>query len=97
MTLLEIISKKRDRSALTREEIAFFVRCAIDQGVPDYQLSALLMAIFLNGMTRSEQFALTEEMLNSGVRLDFSDVLYPKADKHSTGGVGDKTSLILAP
>lgn len=97
MTLLEIIGKKRDGGELTREEIAFFIRSAVEKAAADYQLAALLMAIFLNGMTRSEQFALTEEMLNSGVRLNFSDVQYPKADKHSTGGVGDKTSLILAP
>jgi pyrimidine-nucleoside phosphorylase len=82
---------------LSREEIAFFVRGVVGGAWADYQASALLMAVFLNGMTEAEQQALTEEMLRSGELLDFSELPLPKADKHSTGGVGDKTSLILAP
>ncbi|HEX7176154.1 MAG TPA: thymidine phosphorylase [Pyrinomonadaceae bacterium] len=92
-----VIRRKRDGGELTREEIAFFVRGVTTGAWADYQASALLMAIFLNGMSDGEQQALTEEMLRSGEVLDFSSVPRPKADKHSTGGVGDKTSLILAP
>jgi pyrimidine-nucleoside phosphorylase len=93
----EIIRKKRDGNVLSREEIGFFVNGVARGELADYQSSALLMAIFLNGMNADEQFALTEAMLNSGTRLDFSDIKAPKADKHSTGGVGDKTSLVIAP
>src|ERR1044072_1503740 len=93
----DVIRKKRDRLALSHEEIAFFVRGATSGAWADYQVAALLMAVFLNGMSGAEQQALTEEMLGSGERLDFSDIAQPKADKHSTGGVGDKTSLVLAP
>jgi pyrimidine-nucleoside phosphorylase len=93
----DVIRRKRDREELTREEIASFVRGVVDGGWADYQSSALLMAVFLNGMTMRERQALTEEMLRSGEVLDFSDIPKPKVDKHSTGGVGDKTSLILAP
>lgn len=93
----DIIRKKRDGGELSRDEIAFFVQGVTHDEVADYQVSALLMAIFLNGMTEDEQAALTEAMLHSGEILDFSDVPKPKADKHSTGGVGDKTSLLIAP
>lgn len=93
----DVIRKKRDGKNLTREEIGFFVNGVTTGAVADYQISALLMAIFLNGMNEDEQQALTEAMLNSGSILDFSDIPKPKADKHSTGGVGDKTSLIIAP
>src|SRR6184192_4217640 len=93
----DIIRKKRDGVELTREEIAFFISGVTRGEVADYQSTALLMAIFLNGMTDDEQAALTEAMLHSGEILDFSDIPKPKADKHSTGGVGDKTSLLIAP
>jgi pyrimidine-nucleoside phosphorylase len=93
----DIIRKKRDRAELSNAEIAFFVKGVTAGEVADYQVSALLMAIFLNGMTDAEQAALTEAMLHSGEILDFSDISKPKADKHSTGGVGDKTSLLIAP
>ena len=93
----DVIRKKRDGQNLTRDEIGFFVDGVTTGDVADYQISALLMAIYLNGMNEEEQQALTEAMLHSGNILDFSDIHKPKADKHSTGGVGDKTSLIIAP
>ena len=93
----DIIRKKRDGAELSRDEIQFFVRGVTSGEIADYQSTALLMAIFLNGMTDAEQSALTNAMLHSGEILDFSDVPKPKADKHSTGGVGDKTSLLIAP
>src|SRR5438067_8500334 len=82
---------------LSPDEIAFFIDGVTRNEIADYQVSALLMAIFLNGMTEAEQSSLTEAMLHSGEILDFSDIPKPKADKHSTGGVGDKTSLLIAP
>jgi len=93
----DVIRKKRDGEHLTRDEIDFFITGVTRGQIADYQVSALLMAIYLNGMNSGEQQALTEAMLNSGIILDFTDISNPKADKHSTGGVGDKTSLIIAP
>lgn len=93
----DIIRKKRDREQLSPDEINFFVDGITRGEIADYQVSALLMAIYLNGMNEAEQQALTEAMLKSGTILDFSDIPKPKADKHSTGGVGDKTSLLIAP
>ena len=92
-----IIAKKRDGLALSREEIGFFVQGFSRAEVPDYQMAALAMAIFLRGMTTEETAALTEEMLASGVRLAWPANMPPVVDKHSSGGIGDKTSLVLAP
>ncbi len=93
----DIIRKKRDGAELSREEILFFIDGVTRGTIADYQISALLMAIYLNGMNDAEQEILTEAMLRSGNILDFSSIAKPKADKHSTGGVGDKTSLLIAP
>ena len=93
----DVIRKKRDGEQLSREEIYFFIDGVTRGTVADYQISALLMAIYLNGMNDAEQEMLTDAMLHSGNTLDFSDIAKPKADKHSTGGVGDKTSLLIAP
>jgi pyrimidine-nucleoside phosphorylase len=93
----DVIRKKRDGQELSREEIVFFVDGVTTGRIADYQISALLMAIYLNGMNQTEQQILTESMLESGSILDFSGIPKPKADKHSTGGVGDKTSLLIAP
>src|SRR5437899_7739023 len=97
MRAVDIIRKKRDGYPLSRGEIEAFVRAATDGSWPDYQLSALLMAIVLRGMTHDETAILTGAMAHSGTVLDLSDISGPKVDKHSTGGVGDKTSLIVAP
>jgi pyrimidine-nucleoside phosphorylase len=97
MRIYDIIFKKRERVALTTEEIRYFVQGYAKGDIPDYQASALLMAIFLNGMTDEEMLALTHEMLASGQVLEWPDLPGCRVDKHSTGGVGDKTSLILAP
>lgn len=93
----DIIRHKRDGAELTDAEISFFVAGVGDGSFADYQATALLMAIFLRGMNERERLTLTSEMLGSGAALDFSDIPRPKVDKHSTGGVGDKTSLIIAP
>ena len=97
MRAVDLIQRKRDGRELTREEIAFFVEGYTRGTIPDYQASALAMAVFFRGMTAAETVALTESMMRTGEVLDLSDLPGPKADKHSTGGVGDKTSLILAP
>jgi pyrimidine-nucleoside phosphorylase len=93
----DIIRKKRDGGILSRKEIEYFVNGVAREELADYQTSALLMAIFLKGMNEVEQLDLTEAMLYSGKVLDFTDISKPKSDKHSTGGVGDKTSLVIAP
>src|SRR5579864_1323200 len=97
MRPVEIIRKKRDGGDLTREETAFLVEGAARGTVPDYQLAAWLMAVVCRGMTRAETAWLTEAMLRSGDVMDFSALPAAKVDKHSTGGVGDKTSLVIAP
>jgi pyrimidine-nucleoside phosphorylase len=93
----DLIEKKRDGKDLTREEIAFLIRGYTRDEIPDYQMAAWLMAAFLNGMNDAETTALVEEMLHSGVTLKHDQIAEPKVDKHSTGGVGDKTSLVIAP
>lgn len=91
------IRKKRDGEELSKEEIQFLIRSYTDDVIPDYQMSAFLMACFLNGLNDVEAAALTESMLHSGIIVDLSETPGVKVDKHSTGGVGDKLSLILAP
>jgi len=92
-----IIEQKRDGRALTDEEISFFIRGYSGGAIPDYQMAALAMAVTLKGMDADETVSLTRSMLASGITLDTSALRIPKIDKHSTGGIGDKVSLVLAP
>lgn len=97
MRAYDLIKKKRDGMELSREDLTFLITKYLSNEIPDYQMSSFLMAVYFNGMTDDETMNLTELMLSSGSRLDFSNIPAPKIDKHSTGGVGDKTSIILAP
>ncbi len=97
MRAVDIIRKKRNGGALSGPEIAFLIEGSIKGQVPDYQLSALLMAVYCNGMSAEETVALTSAMVSSGVKLETGSIQGVKIDKHSTGGVGDKTLIILAP
>ena len=97
MNTVDLIIKKRNGKALSKDEIYFLINSYTKGKIPDYQFAALLMAILFNGMTKSETSYLTEAMLHSGKVIDLSFIKGPKIDKHSTGGIGDKTSIILAP
>lgn len=97
MNILEIIEKKRDKKKLSKEEITYFIEGYTHDKIADYQAAALIMAIYLNGMTKQETTDLTIAMANSGEKLDLSSLNEVIVDKHSTGGVGDKVSLILLP
>ncbi|MBL8966709.1 MAG: thymidine phosphorylase [Spirochaetaceae bacterium] len=97
MRAVDVIMKKRGGAELSREEIAFVVKGYVDGTIPEYQVSAWLMAVFFKGMTPRETADLTELMLRSGKTMDLSGIQGPFVDKHSTGGVGDKVSLVLAP
>ncbi|MEE3138449.1 MAG: thymidine phosphorylase, partial [Acidobacteriota bacterium] len=97
MRVVDLIRKKRDGEALNPSEIRFLVNGATTGEIPTYQLSAWLMAVLLRGMSSNEIDTLTQAMTDSGSRLDLSTITAPRVDKHSTGGVGDKTSPVLAP
>ena len=97
MSILDIIAKKRDKKNLTKEEIDFFIKGYTNNEITDYQAAALIMAIFINGMTDEELYNLTFSMANSGEILDLSEFGENVVDKHSTGGVGDKVSIVLLP
>ena len=97
MRVIDLIRQKRDSSELTPEQIRYLVDGYTRGEIPDYQMSAWLMAVLCRGMTRGKDAALTDAMLHSGEVLDLTEFSGKKADKHSTGGVGDKTSLVIAP
>ncbi len=97
MTIIDVIEHKKNKKKLTEEEINFMITGMLDGSILDYQISSLLMAIVLNGMDEEETFYLTKAMLNSGDKIDLSKINGIKVDKHSTGGVGDKVTLVLGP
>ena len=97
MRMTDIIAKKRYGGALSDEEIKFFIKGVTDHSIPDYQTSALLMAIVFVGMNKHEIASLTDAMMHSGDVVDLSPIKGITVDKHSTGGVGDKTTLIIGP
>ena len=97
MNIIEIIEKKRNKEILSHDEIEYAIMGYVNNEIEDYQMSALLMAIVINGMTEQETFDLTDVMVDSGEIINLSDIEGVVVDKHSTGGVGDKTSLVLAP
>ncbi|KKM75425.1 hypothetical protein LCGC14_1390410, partial [marine sediment metagenome] len=93
----DIIRKKRDGNELSKDEISFLIQGYVKDEIPDYQIAALLMSIYLQGLTTKETVFFTEELITSGKVIDLSSIPGKKIDKHSTGGVGDKVSLVLAP
>ena len=97
MNPTQLIAKKRDAGELTAEEVAFLIDGHVAGRIPDYQMAALLIAMFLRGLTDAETAAMTDSMLRSGVTLAWPESALPRVDKHSTGGIGDKVSLPLAP
>lgn len=97
MNIINIIEKKRDKKLLNKNEIDFFIRGILDESIADYQTSSLLMAIFLNGLNDEETYYLTKAIIDNGEYVDFKGIDSAILDKHSTGGVGDKVSLILGP
>ena len=97
MRMVDLIEKKRNGHVLSENEIKFFINGYINGEIPEYQVSAMLMAIYFQGMNKEEIAFLTNYMLNSGDIIDLSAIEGIKVDKHSTGGVGDKTSLVLGP
>jgi len=97
MTPVELIKKKREGATLTEEELRWLIQGYVAGTIPDYQMTAFLMACFFRGMSQEETLTFTQLMLHSGIVIDLSDIPGTKVDKHSTGGVGDKVSLILAP
>lgn len=97
MRMIDLIIKKRNNHELTKEEIDFIINGYVKGDIPDYQISAFLMAVYFNNMTENERLNLTLAMLNSGEQINLDQIIGVKCDKHSTGGVGDKTSLVVAP
>ncbi len=97
MRFYDIIAKKRDGMELTEEEMRYFIRCATDPSTPDYEISAMLMAMFINGLSKNETVIMTDAMAHSGDMIPTDKLGDLSVDKHSTGGVGDKTTLIVAP